>query len=312
MHLLRSELERFVRPMTGLVVLVLVGLAILWGGVFRQLAASTLRAAEGGWQERLEHPATCADYGLEPGPDCEAELEQYRVEAAAWLRGVREEAARMRSLQSWAGAGAFAGNTLSSALGLLAIAFLGVMATGGEWGLGTLRYALLQEGRRPRTVIAKVVATALLGVLLAFVVWAAVGLAGVGFDVLWPLPSAPGDFLVGSLESIARAIPVILAFAALGVMAGSLTRSAIAGYVTAVGIVLASWMLAGVGAVEPYTLTRWIGDWMGFERGLGIAVDHLWPDVFMGRDPILGLVGILGFVAVCTLISVASFGASDA
>lgn len=307
MRLLRAELGRFARPLTALVVLGMIALSLLWGGIYRQMAASSLEGAEVGNRIYFENPPTCADYDLEPGPSCDEELGQYRIEAANWLVRIRREASTMKTIQSGLGAGTFAANMMASGLGVLAIAFLAVMATAGDWQLGTTRYVLLQDGRRGRLILAKILATVVVGVVILLAIAVAMALAGLAFNVVWPLPSAglsALDLLAGSVVSIGRALPVIIAFAALGVVAGTLTRSPLGGYAASVGVVLASWMLSGLGAIEKFTLTRWVRDWMGFERGLGLAVDHLWPDVFLGREPYVGLVGLTLMTLIFAVVGV--------
>jgi ABC-type transport system involved in multi-copper enzyme maturation permease subunit len=315
MRLLRAELRKLRRPLTlwtAVTVVVLTGL-FAWGG--QKDAAHGVAVA----QQNDAFVPTCRDFGLSPGPECDRQIARqlkqdlgYQREYRAHVAGPARQAAALRSPY---GAGRFAAGMMASLLGAIALLLLAGGHVGQEWTGKTIKQVLTLEGRRWRVLAAKFASLVLMGVGLLLLTWLVLALLAPLFDAAYPLHAgaSAGRALTDSLESSARAVLVIGAFAALGTLSAVITRSTLGGFFLGFAFVLASFILAGFKAVARLTLAYWVTGWMHF-RTEGTVLTHVWRDGFYPvADPTLsaGLIGLAAFVGACIAIAWLRFERSD-
>lgn len=274
----------------------------LWlvlGGVLGLIAFSFLSAALSAG--RMEFAP------IDPSmpPDLIAEIERQNAELQRQMAQVRD-----RYLWPW---------SLIEVLGIGSVTFFGtafvaVSWLGSEYTWGTLRNVLLAEPRRGRVFAARVVS---IGLVALGQVAALLGLGA----ILPAFLSISGTGSPPPLSPIAVAATAAVvwfwavAFAALGVLAVVVTRSAVFAFVLATGYAFAEqvvanldfWRQAGLAFVPKLfllaRLTALRGD---VEAAFGTTGPFVAPELPAERlDPLLGLgvlilwmVGLLGLAAV--------------
>lgn len=308
MRLLRAELLKLNRP-------------LLWSAALGAVLFTLLLAVGGANNARqYTEPApvpSCAELHLAPGPSC-ADVQRVARERAAQKQGDRSAAAvHTAERLTAAGAGAETAGLMASLPGALVVSLLAGGHIGGEWSGHTIKSLLLQCGRRRRVLAAKAASLWIASVAVMAADWAV--LAGVGPVVarLSHLPSVrtPADALFAhSAGQFGRALLVLALFAAVGVLASFVTRSAVGalGACAAVDIgLLAAASLPGLGRWTPAT---WVQDWMGFgvgQNSITALPDNFWSRFFSssGAAPSHLETGLeaaaLGMVAVLCLGSAA-------
>jgi ABC-type transport system involved in multi-copper enzyme maturation permease subunit len=170
-------------------------------------------------------------------------------------------------------------------------------------------------GRRWRVLMAKFLSLFGAGVGILLVIWLFLALLAPVFDAAYPLHAAvpAGRAVAGSLETSARALLVIAAFAALGTLSALITRNTLGGFFLGFAFVVASLILAGFKAVATVTLTYWVAGWMRFRSDSSILT-HIWRDDFY---PVkfpprsVGVIGLSIFAAACAALSWLRFHRSD-
>jgi ABC-type transport system involved in multi-copper enzyme maturation permease subunit len=308
-RLLVAELRKMLRPLTALAAIALILLSVIWAAAMREAAYRNLSAAKSGYRWLLEHPTPCRKgWGVDPGPECERLRREEREQAKEWLGGVRAAAARVRHAHEGIGAGIFAAGMVASAPGALIVTLLAAAAAGGEWSGRTVIYLLLQQPRRHRVVLAKLVAGWVTGLALLLLTWLALSLGSLVLRSIWPLPALPPAGSPSPFLQASRAAVVILAFAAIGTLAGIAARSAIGGAAAALGALAASLMLAYVRATQGFTFARWVGEWMGFHPGpLNFEVYYVWTQFLPTMSRLGSLLALLATVLLLTSAAVAVF-----
>jgi len=167
----------------------------------------------------------------------------------------------------------------------LLVLLVGVLAFTGELRHGSLTPTLLVTPRRGRVVVAKVVASALLGIAVTAVLVAAAAAVGVASGVLTAAPGTPVLRLVGTGMLLASF------WAWLGVAVGVLVRQQIPALVLPL-----VWLLVGETLVTAYGLgdLRW---WLPGGAASGLSGAAL-PGVLPG--PLAALV-LTGYAVALTV-----------
>ena len=261
--------------------------------------------------------SSCAAMGIPAGPRCTRALAIERGRLAEILAGPAQVAAQLSPAQ----AGAESAGLMASLPGALALALLAGGHVGGEWSGRTVKNLLTQCGHRWRVLAAKLASLWLAGVGLMAVCWAALAVTGPLLARLSQLP-AP-DATVGrelglALSQCGRALLVLAAFAAIGVLAAVLTRSTIGTTATAAGAVIAMLVLASLPGVARWTPATWVQGWMGFPAGQA-SITAL-PTNFWSRfieagggapGQWSGLAGLVGLLLAAVLLAGQAFHRAD-
>jgi ABC-type transport system involved in multi-copper enzyme maturation permease subunit len=218
-------------------------------------------------------------------------------------------------------AGAEAAGLLASLPGALAIALLAGGHLGGEWSGRTMKNLLTQHGRRGPVLAAQLASLWLAGVALLAACWLALAAAGPVLTRLDHLP-APHQPLSQALSlagsQVGRALLVLAVFAAIGLLAATLTRNTIGTMATTAGIFIAMLLAASWPGLGRWSPATWVQSWMRFPAGLA-SVTFL-PSNFWSRfisatgaapGPLAGLAGLLGLLAVCLVVTVRAFSRAD-
>lgn len=295
MRLLFAEIRKLFRPLTAVAATVLILLSAGWAAVLRESASQNVAAAESGYRWLVEHPTPRRrGFGVAPGPECERLQREELKRAEEWLSGVRASAARVRHAQEGIGAGILAAGLAASAPGAIVVVLLGAATAGGEWKNRTVVYLLLQEPRRHRVVLAKLIATWTAGLALLLLTWLGLATAALLLRSIWPLPEAARAGLGSPVLQVGRAAIVLLAFASIGVAAGTAARGAIGGVLAGVGAVTASLILSAIEATHPFSFASWVAAWMGFHAvAQSFEIHYLWT-----RAPTAGMTAWQGFSAL--------------
>src|SRR5204862_7274841 len=117
---------------------------------------------------------------------------------------------------------------------------------GNEWGGKTIKQVFVQEGRRWRVLLARLVSLWLLGVVLLVVLWAALAMLAPVFASAYHLgvPGVSWSAALGlSLHVGWRSLLVLAAFAALGVLSAVVTRNTLGAFFLAFAFVISSQFL---------------------------------------------------------------------
>jgi hypothetical protein len=308
MRLLRAELLKLNRP-------------LLWCAALGVVLFTVLLAVGGaGNAKRYAQPVTvpgCIELHLPPGPSC------FGIQQVARGRAAQEQADRTVAVVHTAerltapGAGAECAGLMASLPGVLVVSLLAGAHVGGEWSGHTIKSLLTQCGRRRRVLAAKAVSLWIASVAVMAGDW--VVLAGVGpllarLSHLPPVHAPAVHVLAHSAAQFGRALLVLVLFAAVGVLASVLTRSAIGtlGSCAAVFVgLLAAASLPGLGRWSPAT---WVQDWMGFAAGqasITTLPDNFWSRFFSasGRAPSHLVVALEG-AALGAVAALCAWGAS--
>jgi ABC-type transport system involved in multi-copper enzyme maturation permease subunit len=217
-------------------------------------------------------------------------------------------------------AGAEAAGLMASLPGALALALLAGAHIGGEWSGRTLKNVLAQHGRRWQVLAAKLVSLWLAGVALIAVCWAALVIAGPVLIRLDHLPAAhqtAAHALGLAAAQTGRALLVLAVFAAIGLLAGVVTRGSIGTTAAAAGAVICLLVLATLPGVARWTPATWVQAWMGFPAGqasITTLPSNFWSRFISAAGQpghLAGLAGLAGLLAVCVLAALAVFSRSD-
>jgi hypothetical protein len=314
MRQIRAELATLNRPLTWAV--------IAAAGVFCVLLA--IGGASNARQGMLgggRQPASCAVLKLPAGPACDhvQAVQRERMEAER-ANSTAEATATAAQLDPVA-AGAEAAGLMASLPGAIALALLAGGHVGGEWSGRTLKNVLIQNGRRWRILAAKLGSLWLAAVAATCVCWACLAVAGPVIRRADHLPDphqSTGAALAWASSHIGRSLLVLAAFAAIGLLAGVITRGTIgtmAATAAADIVMLIAATLPGLGRWTPAT---WVQGWMGFAAGQGSVTtlpDNFWSRFISsgGAPPSheVGLVGVLAMLFTCALTSMWVFQRMD-
>jgi ABC-type transport system involved in multi-copper enzyme maturation permease subunit len=309
MRLIRAELRKLGRPLT-------------WGVAGAAAVFCVLLATGGAHNAALEarvpagHVPTCSELGIPAGPRCVQAQARERARLNQASAGPAQVATQLNPLA----AGAEAAGLMASLPGALALALLAGAHIGGEWSGRTMKNLLTQEGRRWRVLGAKLVSLWLAGVALIAVCWAALAAAGpvlVHVDHL-PASHEPAAHALSLASSqVARALLVLAAFAAIGLLAAVVTRGTIGTTAATAGAIIAMLVAASLPGTGRWTPATWVQDWMGFPAGQASITSlptNFWSR-FIGATAapgrLLGLLGLAGLLAACCAAATALFRRQD-
>lgn len=341
MRLLAAELRKLRRP---LVVWTFVALSALIGLIgwqqLRNVAQQRAFVSEIGPGPL---PQSCAQIGMPPGPACDQQLAEMKAgfcqgqgvspgplcdrliasqtdlerrEAQDQARRLASQFADAQMVQSPIGSAVMAGGFLASLFGAVAILLVAAAHVGNEWSGHTIKQVLAQEGRRWRVLVAKLLTLWAMAVALLLVVWGVLAMVGTISSAVNHLPGTGptvGQAVRAAGPVVARSLLVMLAFSALGLLAAAITRNTLGSFFLGFAFVIASLILAGSKGVGRFSLAYWVTGWMGFHQGEFITT-NFWRDQF---DPlgypshVVGLVGLLAFVAACVGLAVLRTERSD-
>jgi hypothetical protein len=308
-RLLRAELAKLNRPLAWGVAAAAALFCVLLAAGGAHNATVAARSAP----HRL--PA-CAAMGVPAGPLCTRALAIERSRLAEILAGPAQVAAQLSPAQ----AGAESAGLMASLPGALALALLAGGHAGGEWSGRTVKNLLTQCGHRWRLVAAMLGSLWLAGVGLMAVCWAALAVTGPGLARLNNLPApdaTAGHELSLALSQCGRALLVLAAFAAIGVLAATATRGTIGTTAAAAGTILAMLVIASLPDAASWTPATWVQGWMGFPAGLASVTalpTNFWSR-FIGPGGApgqwSGLAGLAGLLLAAVLLAGRVFHRSD-
>lgn len=314
MRLLAAELRKLHRPLLYGVLAAAALFCVL-------LAAGGASNARQAGEEATRPIPSCAALRVPDGPTCAAAQENLRqrlvVSRARDLQMERQTAGRLDPIA----AGAEAAGLMASLPGVLALALLAGGHVGGEWSGRTLKSVLTQCGHRCRVLAAKLVSLWLAGVLLIGACWVALAVAGPILAALYRLPD-PHLPVAGAAEracgQAGRALLVLAVFAAIGLLAGVVTRSAIGAMAATAGVFITMLALAALPGTGRWTPATWVQSWMGFAAGQGSITalpDNFWSRFIdaSGAAPgrLFGAAGLAATLAVCAAASIWLFRRAD-
>jgi ABC-type transport system involved in multi-copper enzyme maturation permease subunit len=309
MRLLGAELIKLARPLT-------------WGVAAAAGLFCVLLAVGGAHNAALEgstpigHLPSCAELGIPAGSQCTHAKAQERARVAQASGQPARVAAQLNPLA----AGAEAAGLMASLPGALALALLAGAHIGGEWSGRTMKNLLTQQGRRWRVLAAKLVSLWLAGVGLIAVCWVALAAAGPILAHIDHLP-APRESLAHALSlsgsQVARALLVLAAFAAIGLLAAVATRGTIGTTSATAGAIIAMLIAASLPGTGRWTPATWVQEWMGFPAGQASITSlptNFWSRfISAGATPgqLAGLLGLTGLLTVCWATAVTLFRRQD-
>lgn len=310
MRLLRADLAALARPLPWLVAAAAMVFTVLLGlGGAHNAAANVVSAGQ-----RLP---TCAERGVPAGPLCVRMMTAERARLAQIAAGPGQVAAQLNPIE----AGAEAAGLMASLPGALVIALLAGGHVGGEWSGRTIKNLLVQHGRRWQVLVTKLVSLWLAGIGVLLACWAALAVTGPLIIRLNHLPAArvsTADALSRAGSQAGRALLVIAAFAAIGVLAAVLTRSSIGTAATAGGAVIAMLLFTTIPGLANWTPAIWVQGWMGFPAGLASVTSlpaNFWSRFISasGAAPgqLTGLAGVTGLLIACMVIAGSVFRRAD-
>ncbi|MFE4412978.1 hypothetical protein [Streptomyces sp. NPDC056821] len=314
MRLLSAELVKLNRPLGWAVLVAAAVFSVL-------LAVGGASNARAGLGEADQPVASCGQLRLPPGPACDQaqHMQRQRIDAdrSDLVAAATHTAAQLDPVAS----GAEAAGLMASLPGALAIALLAGGHIGGEWSGRTLKNLLTQRGHRWQVLAAKLASLWIAGAGSVVACWVALAICGPIIRRVDHLPDphqSLGHAASWAASQAGRSLLVLAAFAAIGVLAGLITRGSIgttgATTVTVLAMLIAT-VLPGLGKWTPAT---WVQGWMGFAAGQASITslpDNYWSRFLSstGSPPshAYGLVGVCALVAVCALVSVRLFTKMD-
>lgn len=310
MRLLRAELYTLIRPLTwGLAATAAVFCVLLAAGGGHNAATETQGASE-----RLP---TCADQHIPAGQQCSQALMAERVRLQQVLAQPSQVAMQLNPVA----AGAEAAGLMASLPGVFIIALLAGGHIGGEWSGRTIKNLLAQHGRRWQVMSAKLASLWLAGVFVLIVSWAALAIAGPVIVAVNHLPAAHVSVMTAlsqAASQAARALLVIAAFSAIGLLAAVLTRGTVGTTAASAAAVIGMLALTNIPGVASWSPAVWVQGWMGFPVGLASVTSlptNFWSRFISasGSAPghVAGLLGLAGLLAVCLAAAAALFRRMD-
>jgi hypothetical protein len=218
-------------------------------------------------------------------------------------------------------AGAEAAGLMASLPGALALALLSGGHVGGEWSGRTMKNLLTQHGRRWQVLGAKLVSLWLAGAGLLAACWAALAVAGPLISRSDRLPE-PRQSLLGALTLAgsqgSRALLVLGVFAAIGLLAGVVTRNTIGTAATTAGIFVIMLVVTALPGFGRWTPATWVQGWMGFpvgEASITALPTNFWSRFITagGSAPshLLGLTGLSALLLACAAGAAQIFRSTD-
>ena len=308
MRLLHAELRKLLRPLS----LGVAGAAALFCVL---LATGGAHNATAEAAAPVGHLPSCAELGISPGPRCARAMarEQARVNQ------VNAQPAQVAAQLNPLAAGAEAAGLMASLPGALALALLAGAHIGGEWSGRTMKNLLTQQGRRWRGLAAKLASLWLAGGGLIAGCWLALAAAGPVLAHADHLPAShesAGHAISLAGSQVARALLVLAAFAAIGLLAAVLTRGTIGTTATAAGVVIAMLIAASLPGTGRWTPATWVQEWMGFPVGQASITSlpaNFWSRFISSTGPghLPGLIGLIAVLAVCSALAAAVFRRVD-
>ena len=303
MRLLRAELATLNRPLTWAVMMAAAAFCVLLaiGG-----AGNARRAVA---DDAGGRPPSCAVMHLPAGPACAQAQATQRQRLDAARRQDKAAAAHTAAQLDPIAAGAEAAGLMASLPGALAVSLLAGGHVGGEWSGRTLKNVLTQNGRRPRVLAAKLVSLWIAGAGLVCSCWACLAVAGPLIREADHLPDPhQSAYHAASWAStqIGRSLLVLAAFAAIGLLAGVVTRGTIGTMAAGAAVVLAMLIAATLPGLGRWTPATWVQGWMGFAAGqasISSLPDNFWSRFLDsgGAPPghLTGLAGVTGLFLTC-------------
>src|SRR6266536_1431927 len=242
---LRLELVKLARPLAVWSAWATFGVGVVLASIYQasatgqyQIAVDTLR--------QFAHPTSTAEVcrflSVPVGPACE-QARQEQVGSARQLIGDTRQWYRLAAaVQDPLGAAGVAAGLVSSLAGVLVLAGMAGGHVGGEWSLGTVKVLLAGDPGRVRFVLGKFWTLWLGGTGLLVVGWLGLLAAGPLFRRWYAVPPPPAGFSMWGYAGgqVARALLVLGAVAALGTLAGVLTRNPLGTFGLLAGFAFAS------------------------------------------------------------------------
>ena len=314
MRLLRAELSKLNRPLWWGVAAATALFCVLLGVGAANNAQQQSRGTADGVR-------SCAEMGLPTGPACVSAQDAQSADAARFRAEQTATSVRVAAQLNPVAAGAEAAGLIASMPGALMLALLAGGHFGGEWSGRTMKNLLAQHGRRAEVLLAKFVSLWIAGVGLLVVSWGALAIAGPIISHVDHLPN-PHESLWEAVKWAGsqggRALLVIAVFAAVGMLAGALTRNTVGTMATTAGVFVAILVVAGMPQFGRWTPATWVQGWMGFSAGHGSITtlpNNFWSRFVNsnGSSPshALGLAGLAAMLCGCALVTWRTFSNAD-
>jgi ABC-type transport system involved in multi-copper enzyme maturation permease subunit len=309
-RLLRADLIALRRPLTWAVMAAAAVFCVL-------LAVGGAHNAAADAQGVDRTLPSCAAQGITLAQDCARTMAGERARLAFILAEPRQVAEQVGPIA----AGAEAAGLMASLPGALVIALLAGGHAGGEWSGRTIKNLLLQHGRRWQVLTAKLVSLWIAGVAVMLACWAALALAGPVITKLDHLPSSRltiTSALAQAGGQAGRALLVIAAFAAIGLLAAVLTRGSVGTMAATAGAIIVMLLLTAIPGIAGWAPAIWVQGWMRFPAGLASVTSlpaNFWSRFISasGAAPgqVAGLAGVTGLLLACLAIAIAVFRRAD-
>lgn len=315
MRLLRAELITLNRPLTWAVMMATAVFCVLLA------IGGAANARRGMGDPGAGRPPSCTVVHLPVGPACTQALAMQRQRSEAERTDRTAAAAGTAAQLDPVAAGAEAAGLMASLPGALAVSLLAGGHVGGEWSGRTLKNVLTQNGRRRRVIAAKLVSLWIAGAGVVCACWAGLAVAGPVICAADHLPDPHQSLnhaVTWASTQVARSLLVLAAFAAIGVLAGVITRGTIGTMAAGAAAVLAMLIAATLPGLGRWTPATWVQGWMGFAAGQGSLSslpDNFWSRfIDTGGTPpghSLGLAGVTGVILACSLAAMEVFRRLD-
>ncbi len=314
MRLLRAELTKLHRPLSWTVLVTMAVFCVV-------LAVGGASNANAGLGEADQPVASCAPLRLPAGPGCAQAQRMQRGQIDAARSRLVAAATHTAAQLDPVAAGAEAAGLMASLPGAVAIALLAGGHVGGEWSGRTLKNLLTQRGHRWQVLAAKLASLWIAGAGLVVACWAALAICGPIIRRVNHLPDphqSLGHAASWAGSQAGRSLLVLAAFAAIGLLAGLITRGSIGTMAATIVTVLAMLIATVLPGLGKWTPATWVQGWMGFAAGQASITslpDNYWSRFLSsnGTPPghVFGLAGVCALVVVCVLVSVRLFTRTD-
>jgi ABC-type transport system involved in multi-copper enzyme maturation permease subunit len=300
MRLLRAELRKLNRP-------------LLWGVTFAAVLFCVLLAVSGAsnahqYTTDVARPIpTCSQAGFPQGSACADAQAKMRAQNTETKMVRLSTAAHTAAQLHPVAAGAEAAGLMASLPGAVLLALLAGGHIGGEWSGRTLKNVLTQCGHRWRILAAKLVSLWLAGAGMIAACWAALAVAGPVLTRADHLPDPHQSLTEAAAwagSQAGRALLVLAAFTAIGLLAAVITRSTIGTMATSVGIIIAMLVTAAVPNIGSWTPATWVQGWMGFavgQRSITALPNNFWSRFIGAGSPPSHLLDFTGLAATLVI-----------
>ena len=309
---LKAEFLKLVRPIFLILTLAALALSFFMATMGQQTGAAQFKTAKDNLALSLQRPTPCSFFGLKSGKRCDRARAQDLVDARNFVKQTIQDTRLGSASQQPLGAAGFAAGVMSSVPGAFLILLLAAFSLGGEWSGRTMKIMLLQDGRRARLLLAKLVVLWVASVWL--LLWTIIGQIAYGqlFRRVFVLPPPPGlhDIWAYAGPRLLHAPLALLLFAALGLAMATLVRQPIGAFFGGALCLIVVNFLARFSGLHDWTPAGWLASWMHFKRE-PLLFDHLWADKMPSAGEPRALHGLIALIAALVTIAIVDIRRRD-